>query len=100
MSLKQNFVADSDMHVMEPPELWERYIAPAYGHAPPQGLASMKRDMRVQVKSRVMLRTGAVRAATSIGRGGWRSDHDTAYAQSEARGWDSQSQLDAMDAEG
>jgi len=100
MSLKTGFVADSDMHVMEPPDLWERYIDPAYRHAAPQGLSSMRRDMRVQVKSRVMLRTGAVRAATSTGGGGWRKDHDAAYAHSEARGWDNQSQLEAMNNEG
>ena len=100
MSLKIGFAADSDMHVMEPPDLWERYIDPAYRHAAPKGLSAMRRDMRVQVKSRVMLRTGAVRAATSIGGGGWRKDHDTAYAHSEAQGWDNRSQLLAMDNEG
>src|ERR1700741_1838697 len=25
-------VADSDMHVLEPPDLWQRYIDPAYKH--------------------------------------------------------------------
>jgi predicted TIM-barrel fold metal-dependent hydrolase len=97
--LKQSVVCDSDMHVMEPPDLWQRYIDPRYRHAAPVGLSSMKRDMRVQVKSRVMLRTGFVRPVNT-GGSGWRKDHDDAYAQSEARGWDSQSQLDAMDAEG
>ena len=28
-------VADSDLHVMEPPDLWQRYIDPAYAHAAP-----------------------------------------------------------------
>ena len=31
---------------------------------------------------------------------GWQKEHDTVYAASEARGWDAQSQIDAMNAEG
>ena len=100
MSLKQHPIADSDMHVMEPPDLWERYIDPRFRHAAPVGLAEMKRDMRVKVKSRIMLRTPSVRPRNENEGSGWRQDHDEAYAASEARGWDSQSQLDAMDAEG
>ncbi len=51
-------VADSDMHILEPPDLWQRYIDPAWKHAAPVGLTEMRRDMRVKVKSRVMLRVG------------------------------------------
>ena len=40
-------IADSDMHVMEPPDLWQRYIDPAYRHAAPVGLMEIPRDMRV-----------------------------------------------------
>ena len=102
MSIKDGVVADSDLHVMEPPDLWERYIDPAFKHAAPVGLAEMKRDMRVRVKSRVLLKTGFVRpqSPSNGGGSGWRKDHDAAYAASEARGWDAQSQVDAMDAEG
>ena len=28
MALKDHVIADSDLHVMEPPDLWQRYIAP------------------------------------------------------------------------
>ena len=34
-SLKQHVIADSDLHVMEPPDLWQRYIDPAFAHAAP-----------------------------------------------------------------
>ena len=44
-------VADSDMHLMEPPDLWARYIDPAWRHAAPVGLAELHRDMRVRVKN-------------------------------------------------
>ena len=57
--------------------------------------------MRVRVKNHVMLRMGATRPIRVEGRKtGWQKEHDTVYAASEARGWDAQSQVDAMDAEG
>lgn len=91
-------VADCDMHVFEPPDLWQRYIDPAYRHAAPVGLTEMRRDMRVKVKSHVILRMGAVRPAA--GGGAWKAEHDTPYDEAERRGWDPTSQLLAMDAEG
>jgi len=98
-------VADCDMHIFEPADLWQRYIDPAYRHAAPVGLTEMRRDMRVKVKSHVILRMGPVRPVdpTSGGAksgGTWKASNDSAYAAAEARGWDPASQLEAMDAEG
>jgi uncharacterized protein len=94
-------ICDSDLHVMEPPDLWERYIEPAYAHAAPRGLDEIPRDMRVKVKNHVMLRLGHVRPMRIDGRKtGWRDEHDNVYADSEAAGWDAPSQVAAMDAEG
>ena len=101
MGLRDHVICDSDLHIMEPPDLWERYIDPAYAHAAPRGLSEITRDMRVRVKNHVMLRMGPTRPMRVEGRKtGWQKDHDTVYAASEARGWDAQSQIDAMDAEG
>ncbi len=36
MGLRDHVICDSDLHVMEPPDLWERYIDPAYAHAAPR----------------------------------------------------------------
>src|SRR5581483_563606 len=93
-------VADSDMHVLEPPDLWQRYIDPGWKHAAPGGLMEMRRDMRVKVKSRVMLRIGTVRPMRPEATGAWTSEHDRVYAHAEERGWDATSQVEAMDAEG
>ncbi len=93
-------VADSDMHIFEPADLWQRYIDPAYRHAAPVGLTEMRRDMRVKVKSHVILRMGPVRPVSGAPPGPWRDDYDNAYAQAEKRGWDPASQLEAMDQEG
>lgn len=101
MSLRDHVICDSDLHVMEPPDLWERYIEPEYAHAAPRGLSEIQRDMRVKVKNHVMLRLGSVRPQRVEGRKtGWREEHDDVYAASEAAGWDAASQVAAMDAEG
>ena len=82
-------VADSDMHIFEPPDLWQRYIDPAYRHAAPVGLTEMRRDMRVQgeVARHAAPRAGAADragAAAPWTRGAGRAS--TPHA--EARGWD------------
>src|SRR5262249_53773389 len=93
-------IADSDMHVLEPPDLWQRYIDPAWKHVAPVGLTELRRDMRVKVKSHVMLRIGPARPLSGGQSPAWSSDQDRVYAAAEARGWDATSQRDAMDAEG
>ena len=46
---KQGFkILDSDMHVMEPPDLWERYIDSKYKSQAPRGVTSDNvRDLRM-----------------------------------------------------
>jgi predicted TIM-barrel fold metal-dependent hydrolase len=101
MALRDSVVCDSDLHVMEPPDLWERWIEPEWSHAAPRGLADFSRDMRVRVKNHVLLRMGpSVPVGEDGRRPGWRREHDDVYAAAEARGWDARSELDAMDAEG
>jgi predicted TIM-barrel fold metal-dependent hydrolase len=92
-------IADSDMHVLEPPDLWQRYIDPAWRHVAPVGLTELPRDMRVKVKSHVVLRLGRVRPLAA-GSGAWSAEQDRVYAGAEARGWDATSQIAAMAAEG
>lgn len=101
MALKDHVICDSDLHVMEPPDLWQRYIAPEWQHAAPVGLTEITRDMRVRVKNHSLLRLGKVHPQLPDGRrSGWREEHESVYAEPEARGWDARSQLDAMDVEG
>jgi predicted TIM-barrel fold metal-dependent hydrolase len=100
-------MADSDMHVMEPPDLWQRYIDPRFLDVAPIGLDEIRRDMRVLVKDHVLsisnrARTPVGASATAPRRAGigWRPTQDDAYGHAEERGWDAPSQLEAMDAEG
>ena len=99
MSVNGWKVADSDMHVMEPPDLWQRYIAPEWRHAAPIGLSELQRDMRVRVKDHSLTRMGVARPNFDD-TVGWTRAQETAYAPAEARLWDPASQLEAMDAEG
>jgi predicted TIM-barrel fold metal-dependent hydrolase len=91
-------IGDSDMHVFEPPDLWERYIDPAWRHAAPIGSREIERDMRVRVKDHMLSRSGPVRATKGVV--GWRPEQKVAYAEGDERGFDPTSQLDAMDQEG
>src|SRR5438034_11297788 len=88
------------MHVLEPPALWQCYIDPAWTHAAPIGLTELRRDMRVKVKSHVVLRIGTVRPQRGDAAGPWSTAQDAAFAEAERRGWDAASQLEAMDREG
>ncbi len=96
-------VADSDMHVVEPADLWERYIDPKWAHVAPIGLTQTARDMRVRVKDAILLRSGRPHPREGIGSVGgrpWRAEQDEALAASEARLFDAASQVEAMRAEG
>src|SRR2546428_11160927 len=93
-------VADSDMHVLEPPDLWQRYIDPAWRHAAPVGLTELRRDMRVKVKSHVLLRIGPVRPMRGTTAGAWSAAQDWLLADAEARGWDGNSPVQAVRAGG
>ncbi len=93
-------VADSDMHIFEPSDLWQRYIEPEFRHAAPVGLNEMPRDMRVRVQSTIVLRGGPAQPAGATRGSAWRDEHESAYAEPAKCGWDPPSQLDAMDREG
>src|SRR6516162_10129955 len=97
MAINGWLAADSDMHVMEPADLWQRYMDPAWEHAAPVGMTEIERDMRVKVKNQVMLRLGRMRPRAA-GRP-WKAEQDSVYIHAEERGWDAKSQIMAMDIE-
>ena len=52
---KNGFKAmDSDMHVFEPADLWQRYIDRKYLDRAPKGLNRAFRDLGVEVEGKVM----------------------------------------------
>ena len=90
-------VMDSDMHIIEPADLWDRYIDPAFKDRGPKGLSRHPRDLGIQMGGRVYppenrsYTTGIMPLMT---------EQIDVYAESEARNWDSGSQETAMDNEG
>ena len=93
-------VLDSDIHIIEPPDLWPRYIDPAFRDRAPVGLTEDEGDLRLALAGQPWGRL-AINADRSKRRQGrnyalnqerWRP-----YAE---RGWTSKVQLEAMDIEG
>ena len=90
-------VMDSDMHIVEPADLWERYIDPAFRDRAPQGTNRHPRDLGVRVGENVypLPNRSYSNAITPL-----MTSQQDVYVESEQRGWDSASQLAAMDNEG
>src|SRR4051795_7987814 len=89
---------DAEMHVMEPVDLWERYIDPEFAARAPRRLDERRWDIRTLVEGEVM---------AQMPGGDWPALTDaeetalaTRYAEEIARNFDPESQVRAMDKEG
>ena len=96
-------IVDSDMHIMEPPDLWQRYMDSTYTVKAPTGVTSANvRDLRMTHPD------GKLWGSTSRGvagnpntAGGHNYERNQAlYADHAERGWSTDVQLEAMDVEG
>src|SRR5713226_610007 len=96
MAKKGFRILDSDMHIMEPPDLWQRYIDPQFRDIAPQGMTSSNvSDLRTVLPS---LESPPTRQNIT---GGHNYERNQAlYANHAERGWTPDCQLEAMDAEG
>jgi uncharacterized protein len=93
-------VLDSDIHIIEPPDLWQRYIDPEFRDRAPHGLTEDMGDLRLAHDGKPW---GRVAGDASGSRR--REGHSYAYNQErwrpfKERGWSSKVQLEAMDTEG
>src|ERR1700680_4372392 len=89
---------DAEMHVMEPTDLWQRYIDPEFRARAPRRLDERRWDIRTLVEGEVM---------AQIPGGDWPALSDAEekalaerYAEEIARNFDPESQIRAMDKEG
>ena len=89
---------DAEMHVMEPTDLWQRYIDPEFKARAPRRLSDRKWDIRTLVEGEVM---------AQIPGGDWPAETGAEekamaerYAEEIARDFDPESQIKAMDKEG
>ncbi len=100
--MKNGFKAmDSDMHIMEPADLWQRYIDPAYAERAPVGLTEITRDIRVVVEGQTLSRGVFSRYFRDNSRSGVLDQRlKDMYGDAMARDFDGVSQVEAMDKEG
>ena len=97
-------VMDSDMHIIEPWDLWLQYIEPEFKDRAPRGLGEYFLDLGLEVDGRVVCQwrtpvnnEARVRFEENLNRKNQRvSDYEDAYE----RGFDAVSQINAMDREG
>ena len=91
-------VMDSDMHIMEPPDLWQRYIDEEFRSAAPRGLTSENvRDLRIVLPG---LETADEEQGRVVRRGHNYDRNQGLYRDHARRGWTADCQLEAMDVEG
>ena len=90
-------VFDSDMHIIEPPDMWERYITPEYRSMAPRGLTSEKAiDLRFEMPG---VKPPDLTATSP--KSGHNFEHlQSTFLDHARRGWTPQVQLEAMDVEG
>ncbi len=95
-------IIDSDMHVMEPPDLWEKYIDKKYRDRAPRGVTSKNvRDLRLaHPDGSEWARTPTAPAPADTARGRNFEEKQILFGDDAKRGWTSEVQLEAMDHEG
>jgi predicted TIM-barrel fold metal-dependent hydrolase len=94
-------VMDSDMHIMEPPDLWQRYLEPEFRGQAPHGLMEHVRDLRIvgpDGKPWGMAREDGPRQP--LPQGHVYASTQKLFRPHYERGWTAEVQLDAMDEEG
>jgi predicted TIM-barrel fold metal-dependent hydrolase len=93
-------ILDSDMHIMEPPDLWEKYIDSKFKALAPRGVISHNvRDLRlVHPDGKEWARNTTPANDTARGKN-FEAKQDI-LGSDAARGWTSEVQLEAMDVEG
>ena len=92
-------ILDCDLHVMEPHDLWQRYTDQKFRHLAPVGLTRNPRDLRCahpdgKPWGMPDIRMDVLMTGKAFSQGSKR------YEPYSDRGWSSESQLDAMNAEG
>ncbi len=93
-------ILDSDMHIMEPPDLWETYLEPEFKPLAPRGVTSENvRDLRMRHPDGRLWGLPDVHAG-NVTQGHNFEKNQGIYGDHSERGWVAEVQLEAMDIEG
>ena len=101
--VKQGFkVLDSDMHIVEPPDLWQRYIEPEFKDRAPRGFTDPMRFILMEgPDGKPWGRTPSSDGSTHrMFTGRSYKEHQKMIQPFRERGWTGEVQLEAMDQEG
>jgi uncharacterized protein len=93
-------VMDSDMHVIEPADLWQRYIDPAFTERAPRGSTRFMRELGVTLDGQELSSGIPPSPLAQAGAAREREAQNPKYQDGDAHGWDPGSQVRAMDQEG
>jgi uncharacterized protein len=94
-------VIDSDMHIMEPPDLWARYIDPPFRDRAPRGTAAHAADLSLIHPDGKLWGRDPIRSVDTGRNPGQRAKEvEQRYRSHADRGYSNRVQLEAMDVEG
>ena len=94
-------ILDSDMHLMEPVDLWERYIDSKFRSQAPRGLTSENvRDLRMTHPDGRLWGLPQTHGRRNSNQGHNFQKNQGIYGSHAERGWTAEVQLEAMDIEG
>ena len=96
-------VFDADLHVSEPPDLWERHIEPKFRDRAPVGAPTMGdfREMLLLIDGEAVTPSGKIDDVWGFSSECARHfNRHEMFMDYERRGWGPDTQIDAMDAEG
>jgi len=93
-------IIDSDMHVMEPPDLWPKYIDKKFKDRAPYGITSKNiRDLRLAHPDGTEW-SRKLTPQNDTARGRNFEEKQVVFGDDAKRGWSNEVQLEAMDNEG
>ena len=94
-------ILDSDMHLMEPVDLWQRYIDSPFKDRAPRGLTSVNvRDLRMAHADGRLWGLPPTHGQRNANQGHNFRKNQSIYRSHAERGWTAEVQLEAMDIEG
>lgn len=95
-------VIDSDMHVLEPADLWRNYMPPEYREQAPVGAEEFFMDLRLKHEGKVIAREfdGYSDEKDFLLESAERYGRLDEFLSFQERGWGPDTQVEAMDSEG
>jgi uncharacterized protein len=93
-------VLDSDIHIIEPPDLWQRYIDAEFRDRAPYGLTEDAGDLRLAFDGKPWGRVAGAADASRRRQGRDYARNQERWRPFQERGWTAKVQLEAMDMEG